>query len=188
MQEMFTSRSRVRDMVTAALLAAMIAGTAWINIQIGPVPFTLQTTFVLLAGLLLRPGWAAASMGIYLLLGAVGLPVFAGGQGGFQALLGPTGGFLLAFPVAAWVLSMVRSLADRAAWSGRVRLAADIAGVIAAEVVIYAVGVPWLMASLGMDISKALAVAMLPFLIPDAVKAIIALVVVSAVRRVRIQG
>lgn len=177
--------SRIREMVTAALVAALIAATSWIVVRLGPVPFTLQTMFVLLAGLLLRPGWAAASMGLYLVLGAAGLPVFSGGQAGIATLIGPTGGFLLAFPVAAAALSAVRgSLAARAGTRAG-GLAADVAGILVAEVVIYAIGVPWLMRSTGMDLTAALTAAVVPFLVPDVVKSVMAVVVATAVRRAR---
>lgn len=180
--------SRVREMTTAALVAALIAGTAWITVRIGPVPFTLQSMFVLLAGLLLRPGWAAASMGIYLLLGAVGLPVFSGGQSGLGTLMGPTGGFLLAFPVAAAALSAVRGLSANASSFTTRRAVADIEGVVLAEILVYLIGVPWLMASTGMGLGKAFAAAVVPFLLPDAAKAVMAIVVAGAVRRARAHG
>jgi biotin transport system substrate-specific component len=175
-------------MTTAALVAALIAGTAWVTVRVGPVPFTLQSMFVLLAGLLLRPGWAAASMGIYLLLGAVGLPVFSGGQGGLGALMGPTGGFLFAFPLAAAVLSAVRGLSAKASSFTTRRVVGDIEGIVVAELLVYLVGIPWLMASTGMDVGKALAVAVVPFLLPDAAKAVMAIVVAGAVRRARGHG
>ena len=84
-------RSRTRELVSAALIAALMAATSWMEIRFGPVPFTLQTAFVLLAALILSPGWAATSMGIYLVLGAVGLPVFSGGTGGLGMIASPTG-------------------------------------------------------------------------------------------------
>lgn len=171
---------RLRNMVIAALLAAMTAATAWISVPLlGPVPVTLQTVFVLLAGLLLSPGWAAASMGLYLLLGAAGFPVFAQGQAGLSALLGPTGGFLLAFPFAAAAASIVRRmLEDRPP-----RLLAPIGAVVVAEGVIYAVGLPWLMAQTGLTLGQAFVAAAVPFLVPDAIKATFAVVIAEAVRR-----
>lgn len=188
MQTVPAHRSRVREMTTAALVAALIAGTAWMTVRVGPVPFTLQSMFVLLAGLLLRPGWAAASMGIYLLLGAVGLPVFSGGQSGLGTLMGPTGGFLLAFPVAAAALSAVRGLSVKASSFATRRAVADIEGVVVAEFLVYLIGVSWLMASTGMDVGKAFAAAVVPFLLPDAAKAVMAIVVAGAVRRARSHG
>jgi biotin transport system substrate-specific component len=180
-------RSRTRDMVSAALIAALMAGTSWIQIKFGPVPFTLQTVFVVLAALLLAPEWAAASMGVYLVLGAVGLPVFAGGASGLAAFALPTGGFLVAFPVAA----ALGSLAYRAALRipGRKgELAAAVIAVLVVEAVIYAIGVPWLIATTGMAASKAVAVALLPFIVPDIIKGIATAIIAAAVKRALTDG
>ena len=98
--------NNVKGMVFAALFAALLAVVARIMIPLGftPVPITLQTTIVLLAGVMLGANYGALSMLIYLIVGALGIPVFAGGSGGYQALIGPTGGYLLSYPVAAFVI------------------------------------------------------------------------------------
>jgi biotin transport system substrate-specific component len=85
----------------SALFAVLMILGAYARIPFAQVPATLQTFFVYLAGLIFDPWTAAGSQALYILLGVVGLPVFASGQAGPQALLGPTGGFLLAFPLAA---------------------------------------------------------------------------------------
>jgi len=178
-----TPANRTRNLTLAALLAAMTAGTAWLSIPFGPVPVTLQTTFVLLAGLLLAPGWAAASMGLYLALGAAGLPVFSGGQGGVATLVGPTGGFLVAFPIAAAAVSWVyRALRAEQTGGARSWLAALVA-VLVGEVVIYTIGVPWLMSQLGISLGQALMAAVVPFLLPDAIKAVLAMVLAQSIER-----
>lgn len=177
-----TRRSRTRELVSAALVAAMMAATSWIQIKFGPVPFTLQTVFVVLAALLLAPEWAAASMGVYLVLGAVGLPIFAGGVGGFAAFTLPTGGFLVAFPVAAGLGALAYRSARRIPGT-RGEVVATIAAVLVVEAVIYAIGVPWLIVTTGMPVGAALGVALVPFLVPDAIKAAAAVVIATAVRR-----
>jgi biotin transport system substrate-specific component len=93
--------------VTFAILTAI---GAQIEIPFKPVPLTLQTVFVLLAGAFLGKRNGFISMSLYLALGAVGLPVFAGARFGIPILLGPTGGYLLAFPVAAFVIGYLVSL------------------------------------------------------------------------------
>jgi biotin transport system substrate-specific component len=92
----------IRPMVLSAVFAALIAVGAFIqfNLPFTPVPVTLQTLFVLLAGLFLPPGWALASIFLYLFAGLIGLPVFASGMRGFAAFQGPSAGFLLGFAVA----------------------------------------------------------------------------------------
>lgn len=99
-----------RSISYAAIGAALIATLSQISVPIGPVPFTLQTLAIGLIATLYKPKEAAASVGIYLTLGAVGLPVFAGGSGGFQALFGATGGFLWAFLVYAIVTANLTRL------------------------------------------------------------------------------
>jgi hypothetical protein len=77
------SIEKLRWMVLASLMAALTAVGAYIHVPIGPVPIVLSTLFAILSGLLLGSRWGLASMGLYLLVGAIGMPVFAGGKGGF---------------------------------------------------------------------------------------------------------
>ncbi|HFH9837186.1 TPA: biotin transporter BioY [Streptococcus suis] len=88
-----------------AIGAAIIACLSQISISIGPVPFTLQTLAIGLIASLYKPKEALASVAIYLTLGAIGLPVFAGFSGGFAALAGPTAGFLWGFLLYAGITS-----------------------------------------------------------------------------------
>jgi len=101
------SVARLFWIVTFAILTAI---AAQIEIPLNPVPLTLQTFFVLLSGAFLGKKGGFLSMSIYLLLGLIGLPVFAGGGFGFHSLIGPTGGYLLAFPFAAFVIGYLVSL------------------------------------------------------------------------------
>lgn len=99
-------RTKLKGMVFAALFAALTAAVAWFKIPLPftPVPITLQTLAVLLSGAMLGSYYGALSMMIYLALGALGLPVFAGGSSGIGALLGPTGGYLFSYPIASFVI------------------------------------------------------------------------------------
>ncbi len=168
----------------AALMAALIAVGAFLAVPIGPVPIVLQNLFVLLAGLLLGPRWGVASVGAYLLAGFAGLPVFAGGAGGIGRLAGPTGGYLIGFPLAAFLAGWVsrRLSAWPASSGGRRQTMADAAGCVLGGLVIYAAGVPWLMAITGMDAARGLAVGMLPFLPGDAVKIVAAVALARSLR------
>ncbi|MBR9974805.1 MAG: biotin transporter BioY [Bacteroidetes bacterium] len=100
-----------RQALSSALWISGLAVLTGIGAQIVlptvPVPFTLQTFFVLLSGALLGPHKGAAAQMTYLAMGATGLPVFAGFAGGFPFLLGPTGGYLIAFPFAAWLTGVL---------------------------------------------------------------------------------
>jgi len=94
----------------------LVAIGAQIEIPNQPVPFTLQTFFVLLAGALLGKRGGALSMSVYLFLGAAGLPVFSGGALGLAKLVGPTGGYLLSFPLAAAVVGYLSRLRSEYWW------------------------------------------------------------------------
>lgn len=94
---------KINKMIKAALMTALTAVGAYIVIPIGPVPITMQTFFVLLSGRLLGRKYGVLSQITYLLLGAFGLPIFSGGQGGLGVLIGPKGGFLISFITAAWI-------------------------------------------------------------------------------------
>jgi len=98
-------RTRTLTRVIQVLLfAGLTAVGAQVEIPHAPVPYTLQTLFVLLSGALLGPWLGACSMVVYLAAGAAGLPVFSSLGFGFARLVGPTGGYLLAFPAAAFVV------------------------------------------------------------------------------------
>ena len=99
-------KRKLKGMVFAALFAALTGAVAWFKIPLPftPVPITLQTLAVLLSGAMLGSYYGALSMIIYLILGSIGLPIFAGGSSGFGALLGSSGGYLLSYPVASFVI------------------------------------------------------------------------------------
>lgn len=170
---------RTRELVTAALIAALTAAGALVTIPTAPVPVTFQVLFVLLAGLVLRPGAAVASMTVYIALGVAGLPVFSGGRSGLQTLAGPTGGYLVGFVAAALLVSLIAGPGSRRANVGW-RSLAMAAGIAA----IYAVGVMWLATQTGMGVAKAFAAGALPFLPIDAVKGALALGGAQALERV----
>ncbi len=160
---------KLRWIVLASLMAALTALGATLHVPLGPVPMVLTNLFVLLSGLLLGSRWGLAAMLVYLLMGAIGLPVFHGGKGGLAHVFGPTGGYLLGFAAAAWVTGFVSE-------RGRQGLAAQTAAVVLGSLAIYALGVPWLKMVTGMSWSKALLAGMLPFLFGDALKAATAVV------------
>lgn len=156
-----------RALARMALLLALTAVAAQIRLELpGGVPFTLQVFAVLLTGLALPSREALLTQAAYVLMGALGLPVFAGFRGGLGVLAGPTGGYLLAFPVAAAVTALV---ARR-----RTTAVGQVAATLAGVAVIYALGVLGLVRHVGGDWSKALAVGVAPFVLPDAAKALLA--------------
>jgi len=169
--DIVTSRA-LRRLLGVAVFAMATAFGARVAIPLPgtPVPFTLQMVCVLLAGAVLGARLGAASQAAYLATGALGAPIFAAG-GGLAYLLGPTGGYLLAFPVAAFVVGAIagRSLGMR-------RL---LVGLIAGALVIQGGGAAWLAATTG-DIGQAIRVGVGPFLLFALLK--VALVLLISVR------
>ena len=165
-----------RDITFAGAGVALLAVSAWVSLALGPVPFTLQTmalAFVLCA---MRPNQALASVLTYLVVGALGVPVFAGMRGGVGVLAGPSGGFLVGFAVAAALAVGVRRLV-------RSRGVSDVCVVVLMLVCSYGVGWAWLMASTGMGAAAAFASACAPFIVPDVMKCAAGIALARAVRR-----
>lgn len=157
-------------MAKAALIAALTAATAIVAIPIGSVPVTLQVFFVLLAGLVLGPAYGALSMIVYILLGIVGLPVFAGGAAGIGAVIGPRGGYLFGFVLAAVIVGFFASRGNNSTSQLVVAMGAGI-------VAIYALGVAQLALVTGMSLVQALLAGAAPFIIFDIIKAVAAVAV-----------
>lgn len=112
MNDAHASLLSIHRIVWISLMAALMAVGAMISIPVvpfSPVPISLQTMFVLLAGLILGPRDGALAMLLYLAAGCIGLPVFAGGKSGLAPFLGPTGGFLLAFVPSAAICGLAKS-------------------------------------------------------------------------------
>jgi len=166
---------KLRWIVLSSLMAALMAVGAYIHVPIGPVPIVLTNLFALLSGLLLGSRWGLISAAIYLLVGAIGMPVFYGGKGGLAHILGPTGGYLFGYTLCAWLTGFI---SERL----RHRLGGEILAVMIGSLMIYGLGIPWLKMVTKMSWSKALMAGMIPFLIGDALKAAVAIFLARTVR------
>ncbi len=165
----------LRMTVYASLMSALIAAGAFIAIPVGPVPIVMQNFFVLLSGILLGSRWGLASVGVYLIAGALGLPVFAGGTGGIGRIVGPTGGYLLGYLPAVYVTGLLsETLGGRKGF--------DLLAMVAGAAIVYGCGVPWLGIVTGMSAEKAFILGMYPFLIGDALKIAAAIPVANVIR------
>ena len=169
--------NQIHMTVYASLLAALIAAGAYLAIPIGPVPIILQNLFIFLSGLLLGSKWGVTSVGVYLLAGALGLPVFAGGVGGIGRFAGPTGGYLLGFLPAVYVIGWITETSRKHAVS-------DILAMLCGSLIIYACGVTWLKLLTGLTLTKTLAVGMYPFILGDIIKIAAAVPIAKALRPV----
>jgi biotin transport system substrate-specific component len=164
-------RHRALIIAETAAFIGLIAIGGWISIPFLPVPLTLQTMFVLLAAMVIKR-YAVIPATLFVLFGALNLPVFHNGTSGIGVLLGPTGGFLIGFIPAAFVAGL--------AYEKR-SLVVNIAGICLAEGFIYAIGAGWLAFSTGMSLLQATIVGVLPFLPGDVVKAYAAHVIAKRI-------
>ncbi len=168
----------VRDMTLIALFAALISVTSFISIPIGTVPITLQTFGVFSALILLGGKRGTAAVGVYIALGAVGLPVFSGFSGGIGRLFDATGGFIWGFLVAAlvyWVLS----------WILGTSAVSTLTSCLVSHLALYVVGSVWFYIgySGGAGFFPSLAVTVLPCLIPDAIKLFLAVFICEKIKK-----
>ena len=163
-------------MIYASLFGAGTAAGAYLVIPLPPVPITLQTLFVGLAGALLGARLGALSQVIYLLIGIIGLPVFHGGEAGLGVLLGPTGGYLIGFVAGASVIGVLVNLRKSPGFGWTVL------SLVAGTLVIYLFGVAQLCLVARLSLNKAVSVGVLPFLIGDVVKILAAAYVVKRIK------
>ena len=168
------------DLTLCGVFAAVLAICSWIQIP-GPVPFTLQTFGVFAALGLLGGRRGTIAICVYLLLGAFGVPVFAGFKGGIGALFGATGGYLLGFLLSGLCILLSEKLFGDAL---RVFIPAMIVGLL----LCYAFGTAWFVivytkANGAITIGKALALCVIPFLPFDAIKLALAVIVRQALRK-----
>lgn len=162
------SRAVTAALVVASALLTALCAQIEIPLPFTPVPITGQTFAVLLSGAVLGMRAGAAGQALYVALGAVGLPFYAGGGSGLQHVTGATGGYLVGFVVAA---ALVGRLAERRN-DRRVRTALPL--FLAGNLVIYLLGVPWLAVVAGFSVPEALAKGALPFLVGDLLKILLA--------------
>lgn len=162
------NHSKTRQLVLAAMFTAITAVAAQLIIPLGftPVPFSMAIVAVFITGALLSPKAALLSQLAYILLGAAGFPVFSGFSGGLQKLAGPTGGYLIAYPVAALIIALVAEKWGHGVFKYAVAMFAGLA-------VIYTIGTIQLMLLTGSNLAAALAMAVVPFAPLDAVKVIL---------------
>lgn len=180
---MTAKRFSVLDMALCALFAALLAICSWISLTLGDIPFTLQTFAIFLALGLLGGKRGTVAILVYLLLGAIGVPVFSHFMGGIGVLFGTTGGYIFGFLLSGlcyWAVT--RLLGEKAP----IRLLAMVLGLA----ICYAVGTIWFVqvyvpkeGAPAMTYSLALAKCVIPFLIPDGVKLALAWVLTERLRR-----
>lgn len=167
-----SKKPELKDYTFAALFTALIYVCGFITIPLpfSPVPITGQTLAVMLAGSMLTVRQAALSLGAFLALGVVGIPLFAGGVGGLGIMAGPRGGYLVGFLAGAVIIALLKGQKNNI-------LRLGFANVIGGIIVIYLFGVLWLSHVMGIGLIKAFYVGAIPYLPGDLIKAIIAVAI-----------
>lgn len=167
----------LRMMVFAALFTALIVIGGYISFPIpfSPVPIVLSDFFAMLAGLFLGASWGSASVGLFLFFGALGLPVFAGGRAGLAVLFGPTGGFLFGYLIAALGIGLISG-------KGKPSFIKDLIALIAGNIIVFGMGVPWLKIILKVTWEKALALGLIPFMPGMVIKIIVGIALIQTLR------
>ena len=174
-------RMDTRDLTMIAVCTAMMVICSWISIP-ATVPFTMQTFGVFLCVGLLGGRRGTLAVSVYLLLGAVGLPVFSGFTGGIGHLFGATGGYIIGFLFSALVMWLIEHLLGR-------NLKTLVLSMIAGLITCYAFGTAWFMVVYAKDsgsvgLMTALGWCVFPYVIPDAVKSGLATVITRRVRQI----
>ena len=175
---------KTRDMTIIAVMAALICVAGPLSISIGPIPLSLASFAVYMAGAVLGAKKGALAVGIYLLLGLVGLPVFSGFSGGFQKLIGVTGGYLVGYLPCALITGLaVKPDAPESgpAW----RLPAFMA---LGTAVLYLIGTAWFMVQTRNTLAASMGMCVIPFLPGDAVKMAAVSLLAGPIRRAAYRG
>lgn len=187
------STLNLKFFILISLFAAMTAVGAFIAIPIpfSPVPVVLQNFFIIFMGLVLTPKMSAASVGLYLLLGAVGFPIFAGGTGGFAHFTSPSAGYLISYLPAAVIGSMITKRSyEKMGFSGKMpakinkTLWIDCLSVFSMLIVIYTVGILWLKYRLNITWAKSILVGVTPFIPGAIVKCAAAIILAPKIRKI----
>lgn len=171
--------SRVREVALVAAGVAVMALLAQVVVPVpgSPVPITGQTLGLVLVATTLGPARSVTVMGLYVAAALVGLPFYSEASGGYEVVVGATGGYVLGFLPAAYLIGRAARLgADR-------HFVKALPLFVAGQLVVFAVGVPWLALTTGMDAAAAVAAGFTPFLLGGAVKALVAAAVVPGIWR-----
>ena len=170
------STSKAYSMTSIALMAAVICVVGPFTLPIGPVPISLAPLAIFLSVYILGTKKGTLSLLIYLLIGAVGVPVFSGFTGGIGKLAGPTGGYLIGYIIMALIAGwFIHRFYDQ--------VVIQFLGMVLGLAVLYAFGTAWLAISAHMTFAAALAVGVLPFIVFDLIKIVIAIALGRTIRK-----
>lgn len=163
---------KISSILIAFIGFSLLFFCAQVSIPLQPVAITLHTVAMLIIGLTFSKADALRSVSIYLIVGALGAPVFANFSGGIAKLIGPAGGYYVGFLLAVWVMCTLR---ERLSKSNMLWIA------FAGQTTLYACGLSWLTAYVGID--KAIAFGLMPFILPGFVKSVLVASILSYLKK-----
>lgn len=167
----------VKNLVLTGMFTAVLCVLAQINIPTQPIPFTLSLFAIFLIGALLSPRYAFMAILVYDLLGAFGIPVFAGLKGGFQVVIGPTGGYIIAYPIMGLITALFYK------YFKKYKTAALLVGMLLSLVLCYLIGTLWFCFVTKTGFVAALALCVFPYVLFDCLKAVLAIGASSIIRK-----
>ena len=165
----------VRDMVFTALFTAVLCAVAPFSISLGPIPLTFATLMIYLAAGTLGWKYGALSVLLYVIIGAIGIPVFSNFEGGFHKIAGVTGGFIIGYILCALAAGLVIEAFRETVWS-------YVLGMVAGTVLLYACGTAWFIFQTGNSLAVSLILCVTPFLIGDTIKIVLACIITPKLR------
>ena len=174
--------NQTRNLVLCAMCAAITCILAPISVPIGPVPISLCTFAVMLAGVLLGAKLGFLSQLIYVLLGAVGVPVFAGYSAGVSCIAGMTGGYIVAYPVLAFLTGLLYWKFGKNQ-TGKLRILWMLLSMVIGTVVLYAIGTAWFCVVSGSGVAAAMGLCVIPFLPGDFLQMVVVILITLPIEK-----
>ncbi len=172
------TRINTKDLVIIAMFTAVICILSQISIQVQPIPFTLGLFAIFLTGAMLSPRNALLAVLVYLLLGTFGLPVFVGFKGGPGVLVGMTGGYLMAYPLMAFITALSYKLAKK------YKVIVLVTGMVVSLLLCYLIGTAWFTYITDNTFYTALTLCVFPFVVFDVIKIVLAVSLSTVLRAV----
>lgn len=190
-------KNRIQNLTSTALMAAILCIVGPVMIPIGIIPISLTNMVVYLVVLLLDKKKATISVALYLLIGFIGIPVFAGFSGGVGKLFGPTGGYLLGYLALSWISGILlekfsqkdkgelnKKTEQRKEKIGKgIKTGKEMLALATGTVCLYLLGTFWLMLQSNMTFTAALSVGVVPFIVFDMIKIIAAVSVGNSIKK-----
>ena len=168
----------IRDMIITAMFTAILCVVAPFSISIGQIPLTLATLIIYLTAGLFGWKYGVISVGLYVLLGAIGIPVFTNFEGGFHKIAGVTGGYIIGYIPCALVIGRING----ASGNKRYNSLTYAFGMVIGTALLYTCGTAWFTFQTGGSVATALALCVVPFLIGDTIKIVLACIIAPKLR------